>query len=284
MNYTKITFRFADDAEPFVADIVAAQLGEIGFDSFEETTLGFVGYCPTNIFDEEEMTRAIDSLPCHVSYRYRIEPMEDKDWNETWEQNSFEPIDIDHRCIIFGTKDSGKFNCEYPILINPKQAFGSGHHQTTRLIIRYLLDFDLKDKAVLDMGCGTGVLGIVAAKRGTKKVVAIDIDEWSQRNAQENAALNGVSDRIEVRLGSAEQIGSDHFDLILANINRNILLEQMAFYAAALNAGGALIISGFYSTDVPILQKKAEEVGLKLIAQKSDDDWTMCVLEKYSSH
>ena len=279
MDYTKITFRFGEGGD-FVADIVAAQLGEIGFDGFEETTQGIVGYCPAHLFDEAAMNRAIGELPYAIAYKYRIAPMEDKNWNETWEQNSFDPIDIDGRCTIFGTKNAPEIHCECPIKINPKQAFGSGHHQTTRLIIRQLLDFKLTNKTVLDMGCGTGVLGIVAAKRGAKKVVAIDIDPWSQRNAQENAALNGVSDHIEVRLGSAEQIGSDHFDLILANINRNILLDQMPTYKAALNAVGTLIISGFYEEDATILHKKAESLGLRLVAQQTDDNWTMCIFEK----
>ncbi len=280
MEYTKITFRFDDDAESYVPDIVAAQLGEISFDSFEETTQGIVGYCPTHLFDEQAMNRAIGQLPCHVGYRYRIEPMEDKNWNEVWEQNTFAPIDIDGRCIIFGTRNAPEIQCEYPIEINPKQAFGSGHHQTTRLIIRHLLNFELTNKRVLDMGCGTGVLGIVAAKRGAQCVVAIDIDPWSQRNAQENAALNGVSDRIDVRLGSMEQIGSDRFDVVLANINRNTLLKQMAAYATALNAGGTLIISGFYATDTEILQHCAEKVGLHFVAEQTDENWTMCVFEK----
>lgn len=279
MEYTKTTFRF-ENAEDFVPDIVAAQLGEIGFDSFEETTQGIVGYCPTRLFDEQAMNRAIGELPYHIGYKYRIEPMEDRNWNETWEQNTFEPIDIDHRCIIFGTKNAPETTCEYPITINPKQAFGSGYHQTTRLIIRYLLDFNLAGKCVLDMGCGTGVLGIVAAKRGARRVVAIDIDPWSQRNAIENAALNHAEAAIEVRLGSTEQIGGDRFDVVLANINRNTLLEQMAAYTNALNANGTLIISGFYDTDTEILRKKAESLGLRFVAEQTDENWTMCVFEK----
>lgn len=279
MEYTKITFRF-EHTDDFVPDIVAAQLGENGFDSFEETTRGIIGYCPAHLFDEAAMNRAISELPYDITYQYRIETLADKNWNETWEQNSFEPIDIDGRCIISDSKYASEITCEYPIIINPKQAFGSGSHQTTRLIIRYLLDFDTKNKSVLDMGCGTGVLSIVAAKCGARRIVAIDIDPWSQRNATENASLNHTETLIDIRLGGAEQIGDDRFDIVLANINRNTLLEQMPTYAQALNQNGTLIISGFYTTDTDILRQKAESFGLHFVIEKTDNDWAMCVFRK----
>lgn len=279
MDYKQVTFRITNDQD-FAADLLANCLGEIGFDSFEETTQGIIGYCPASLFDEKRMTSAIDELPIVLKYSYRITEIADQNWNEVWEQNSFEPIDIGGRCVIHSTEKPASNKYEYDIIINPKQSFGSGYHQTTRLIIKQLFSFSsLNGKSVLDMGCGTGVLGVLAAKLGAKHVTAIDIDPWSQRNAIENAAANYIKN-MEVILAAVENIGSKQFDLILANINRNILLEHLPYYAAALTSNGTLIISGFYATDVAVLRQKAELLGMRFIAQASEEDWTMCVFEK----
>lgn len=278
MRYTQVTFRLQSDND-FAADLLTAALSEIHFDSFEETTRGIVAYCPTALFDEAAMNTAIAALPVPLTYDYRIADMPDIDWNAVWEQNSFTPIDIDGRCIIHNTRTTPTHPYEYDITIDPQQAFGSGNHETTRLIIRKLISMDLVGKTILDMGCGTGILAILAAKRGAAHIAAVDIDEWSVRNTTANCALNHI-DNICALLGSVEQVSANTYDIILANINRNILLEHLPTYAAMLNAGGTLIISGFYSADVPPLRAKAECCGLHYADSATDDDWTILTFYK----
>ncbi|MGN0187139.1 MAG: 50S ribosomal protein L11 methyltransferase [Paludibacteraceae bacterium] len=278
MKYTQVTFRLQGDATPMV-EVLVAVLAEIHFDSFEETTNGITAYCPTALFDETVMHAAIAALPTALQYDYRIADMPDIDWNATWEQNSCEPIDIDGRCIIHNTRYRPTKPYEYDIIVNPQQAFGSGSHETTRLVIKSLMNTDLHEKTVLDMGCGTGILSIFAAIRGAKSVMAIDIDEWSVQNTADNCRLNDIT-CVTVKLGSIETIENRKFDLILANINRNILLAHLPMYANALNENGSIIISGFYSTDVPMLQTQAHKYGLHCQYCASDNDWTTLTFVK----
>ncbi len=278
MEYTKVTFRLKD-TEDFASDLLAATLGEIGFESFEETTQGINCYCPTALFDEAEMNTTLNELPIALDFAYRVEKIADQNWNETWEQNSFKSIEVNEHCLIHNVQSQPEKPYKYDITIAPKQAFGSGSHETTRLIINYLINENISGKTVLDMGCGTGILSIFAAMRGARKITAIDIDEWSTRNTEENIRLNNLSN-IEVKLGSAELLGDEKFDIILANINRNILLEHLPIYSNVINPHGTLIISGFYSSDAPILIAKAIENGFQKTAEKSDNDWTMLVFEK----
>lgn len=276
MKYTQVTFRLQGDAAP-MAEVLIAVLAESHFDSFEETSNGITAYCPTALFDETAMHAAIAALPMALTYDYRIAEMPDIDWNATWEQNAFAPIDVDGRCCIHNTRTTPPHPYEYDITIDPQQAFGSGNHETTRLVISELLNTDLTGKSVLDMGCGTGILSILAMKRGAKSVTAVDIDEWSVRNTATNCALNGING-VNIRLGSIETVAHGKFDLILANINRNILLEHLPTYATMLTDSGTLIISGFYSADVPSLQAQADMCRLQCTACHSDNDWTILVL------
>ena len=271
MRYTQVTFRLQSDSD-FAADLLTAALSEIHFDSFEETTRGIVAYCPTALFDEAAMNTAIAALPVPLTYDYRIADMPDIDWNAAWEQNSFTPIDIDGRCIIHNTRTTPTHPYEYDITIDPQQAFGSGNHETTRLIIRNLISMDLVGKTILDMGCGTGILAILAAKRGAAHIAAVDIDEWSVRNTTANCALNHI-DNICALLGSVEQVSANTYDIILANINRNILLQDMHHYAEALQPGGQLFMSGFYVEDLPIIEEECQRNGLRVEGYKERHNW-----------
>lgn len=276
MEYVKVTYR-TEDVEEWANDLLASMLGEIGFESFEETSRGIVGYCPAPAFDEEAMKQTVTELPIADTslIAYRIETIADQNWNAVWEQNSYEPIEVSGECIIHGSNKEVSQEYKYDIIINPVQSFGSGYHETTRMILTYLLEMDIADKAVLDMGCGTGVLGILACLRGAGSLVAVDIDEWSWRNAIENIEANDI-EGAEVVLGDASQLADfpNSFDIVLANINRNILLNDMEAYISTMTDGAQLIMSGFYLEDLDMIRQKAESLGLHYLDHKTDNDWT----------
>lgn len=273
MQYSTVTFQFRFQ-EDFAADIFINELAQIGFDSFEETDNGCIAYIPTNLLDLNQLQQQIDSFPYKGINVLGTTDIEDKDWNEEWEKNYFQPIIIGDKCVIHSTFHHDIPKLPYDIIINPQMAFGTGHHQTTSMMLKAILDTDFSGKQVLDMGCGTAVLAILARMRGAAHVTAIDIDDWCVRNAQENIQLNNI-DGIEVLLGDAELLKDKHFDIILANINRNILLNDMPLYAATLQHGGMLFMSGFYVTDIPVLTEKAAELDLQLTARQQTDNWAM---------
>ena len=203
---------------------------------------------------------------------YEAEP-EEKNWNEELEKNFFQPIVIDNRCVIHSTFHKDYPKAEYDIVINPQMAFGTGHHETTSSILGELLEADLKGKSVLDMGCGTSILAILASMRGAGKVTAIDIDDWCVNNSRDNIALNGISN-ITVELGDASLLnGREPFDVVIANINRNILLQDMPAYAACMKKGSELYISGFYTEDIPVLREKAESLGMEYVHHREKHNW-----------
>ena len=276
MDYIKVTFR-TEDVEEWANDLLASMLGEVGFESFEETSRGIVGYCPAPAFDEDAMKQTVAELPIDDTslIAYRIETIADQNWNAVWEQNGYEPIEVSSECIIHGSNKEFSQDYKYDIIINPVQSFGSGYHETTRMILTYLLEMDIEDKAVLDMGCGTGVLGILACLRGAGSLVAIDIDEWSWRNAIENIEANDI-EGAEVIHGDASQLAEfpNCFDIVLANINRNILLNDMEAYIGAMTNSAQLIMSGFYLEDLDMIRSKAESLGLHYLDHRTDNDWT----------
>lgn len=271
MNYIKVEFS-CDPNNEIVNSILAAVLGEIGFDSFEEAENGTIGYIPEPLFNEDILKDTIGKLPVEADIHYTTEKIEGKDWNEEWEKNYFEPLIIDNQCIIKSTFHKNTDVYPYTILIDPKMAFGTGHHQTTRLMMREILQMDLKGKSVLDMGCGTAVLAILTSMRGADPIVAIDIDEWAYDNAIENTQLNNIGN-IEVLTGGAELLGNRTFDIILANINRNILLADIRIYVSVLNEGGELYMSGFYLEDIPAIREECEKYNLKFIHHIQEDNW-----------
>ncbi len=285
MDYHKITLRITDNAG-FVKDILMSYLGDAGFESFEETSLGFNAYIPENLYDKSTLLSIIndatETYNCQIAYREEL--VKEQNWNAVWEQNSFEPIEVGDKLVIYPTSrkqeyQDGKF--KYQIELNPVQAFGSGYHETTRMMLSYIMEEELENKAFLDMGCGTAVLAILARKRNALPVVAIDIDHWSTENAIDNAKINNVSD-IQVVLGDASAIESlrTEFDCIFANINRNILTQDIPLYVNSLAKGGSLFVSGFYAEDMDIIRKAAEAVGLEYKSHKSENNWVAAKFSK----
>ncbi len=274
MQYIEVTFTVSPVSET-ANDIIAALAAELGFESFVESPEGTIGYVPASLYNEEALRESLTDFPMSdTSITFTAQEMEDKDWNEEWEKNFFEPIVVDDRCVIHSTFHKEYPKATYDIIINPQMAFGTGHHQTTRLIIGYLLDTDLQGKTVLDMGCGTSILAILASMRGATSLTAIDIDEWCVNNSIDNLALNHI-DNIKVFQGDASSLATEGpFDVIIANINRNILLADMQYYVARMNEGAEIYFSGFYESDLPMIQAEAERLGLRYLSHRVEKDWT----------
>ncbi len=278
MQYTQVDIRLSQ-ATDFAKDLLTAQLADLGFDTFVDTdSNSFSAYIPSAQLQEQTLCSLLHDFAFAKAELLAVNPCEDKDWNAEWERNSFQPIIIGDECCIHAPFHTNLPHCRYDIVINPKMAFGTGTHQTTSLIIQALLQLPLQDKAVLDMGCGTGILAILARLRGACPVTAIDIDNWCTDNAKENCTLNHIND-IEILLGDARLLQNRHFDLIIANINRNILLMDMPSYAAALNPNGTLLLSGFYTEDIPVLQTQAESLGLACSQHHAKDNWALLCLQ-----
>ena len=273
MKYFEITFT-TNPCNETVNDVVSALAGEIGFESFVEWENGVQAYVQQSLFDEEALEEMVANFPLpDTQITYTVQEAEDKDWNEEWEKNFFQPIVIGDRCCIHSTFHKDTPQTEYEILINPQMAFGTGHHETTSSIINELLEADLQGKSVLDMGCGTSILAILASMRGADPITAIDIDDWCVNNSRDNIELNGISN-ITVELGDANLLkGREPFDVIIANINRNILLADMAQYAACMHSGSELYMSGFYVQDIPAIQEKAESLGMEFIHHREKNNW-----------
>lgn len=278
MRYKKVTVRLTPVDETASA-LVQMELGERGFEAFVDNETGFEGYIQTSQYDAETMT-GVETGVAGVTMEWEAEDAPDADWNEEWERESFTPIDIDGRMTIRAPEHPQGPRDAVEILIDPRMAFGSGHHETTRMIARWLLRNDLRGKSVIDMGCGTGVLAIAAKKLGAARVTAVDIDEWSVRNAESNARLNGVE--IEVRQGDAstptEEEGGN--DIFLANINRNILCAGMPHFAKSIRSGGTLVMSGFLADDVEPLRHCCAANSLTMEGTAEDGEWRIAWCRK----
>lgn len=257
-------------------EILMAELIEIGFDSFTEEHEGILAYIQKDLFDEKQLEEInlFSNEAVKISYTYKEMP--NINWNEEWEKN-FEPINVENQVSIRAEFHENQ-NLPHEIIIQPKMSFGTGHHPTTHLMIQQMLEMDFKDKKVLDMGCGTSVLAIYAKMKGAKDVLAIDIDEWSVENSKENAERNNVELRIE--LGTAENLGKEKFDIILANINRNILISDIPTYVKDLNEGSELLLSGLCFFDVDDILEVCTEQGLKLKNKQQREEWCSLLLEK----
>ena len=273
MKYFEVTFSVSPCNET-VTDILSALIAETGFESFVECEGGLQAYVQQSLFDENALKGIIADFPLpDTEITYTITEPEDKDWNKEWEKNFFQPIVIDNRCVIHSTFHKDYPKAEYDIVINPQMAFGTGHHETTSSILGELLDADLKGKSVLDMGCGTSILAILASMRGADPVTAIDIDDWCVNNSRDNIALNNINN-ITVELGDASLLeGRKPFDVIIANINRNILLNDMAAYTACMHKGSEIYMSGFYVQDIDAIRSKGESLGLKFVHYREKNNW-----------
>ncbi|MBR2292207.1 MAG: 50S ribosomal protein L11 methyltransferase [Prevotella sp.] len=289
MKYYEVEFTispFSSDA----ADLICALAGDAGFETFEETETGVKGYVQQSLFSEEDLQTAIADFPFEgITVSYTVSEAEDRDWNEQWEQEGFEPIIIDNRLVIHDGRhlpeDSLMANCDLSIEIDAHLAFGTGTHETTRMVCATLLSYlspltaHLSPLRILDCGTGTGILSICALKLGAASAIGYDIDEWSVDNARHNAVINRVDDRFTSLLGDATILNKveGQFDLVMANINRNILLADMPAFRAKMAPGARLILSGFYTADIPLLVEKAATLGLHLEQQKEDHDWACLV-------
>lgn len=288
MKYFVANFKIECEAELMqpARELLSAAACEAGFEAFEDTDDGLLGYVQRQMYDKEALDAAIaDYMPEGAAVSYAVEEVPDQNWNQGWEDEGFEPIGVSDNLVIYDAKhtdremfagDDGVMR----IFIEARNAFGTGTHQTTRMILRRLLAMDVQGKSVLDCGCGTGILGITASRLGADPVLGYDIDEWSADNAQHNAALNGV-ENMSVMLGDASVLDNvaECFDVVIANINRNILIADMSAFCAHMKEGAQLILSGFYEADVPMIEAAAKEHGLSLCDVVKDEEWA-CALFK----
>ncbi len=278
MNYIEVKFVCQPYGEA-TKDVLAALAAEVGFESFVDSESGTTAYIPAKLYDEAALAKMVEEFPLDAEISYHIQEIEGQDWNEEWEKNYFQPLVIDDRCIVQSSLHNAPRNFENNITIDPKMAFGTGHHQTTELMIRSILEEDFSGKPLLDMGCGTAILAILASMRGAGPILAIDIDQWAYDNAMENLKLNSIGN-VEVLIGDAELLGSTRFDVILANINRNILLNDIHRYAQVLNDNGMLFMSGFYTEDIPAICTECEKQGLTYISHTEKDNWVAVKFRK----
>src|ERR1700760_4182873 len=268
MNYYELLFTTMP-VEDYQQDLLNNELAGIGFDTFEEVELGFKAYIPAVDFNRELLELHVEPYHRLFSFTYEITLIPQKNWNEVWESN-FEPIAISDKIFVRATFHEPKPEFEYEIVIDPKMAFGTGHHQTTSMMLELMLENEFAGKNVLDMGCGTGILAIMASKLGAAKVTAIDYDIVCFESTEENAQLNHI-DNITAMCGSKEVIPDVQYDTILANINRNILLDQISRYSEVLKTDGELYLSGFYEQpDLDIIMDEARKYGLKYIIHKNN--------------
>ena len=299
MKYYEVEFNLT----PYSADacdLLAALAGEAGFETFEEKENGLLGYVQQSLFDEAALQEALEDFPFEgITIGYDVREAEDRDWNEQWEQEGFEPIVIQRRevrgergekcpaIVIHDGRHLPQCDCELSIEIDAKLAFGTGTHETTRMVCSALLSYlspltpHLSPLKILDCGTGTGILAITALKLGACEAVGYDIDEWSVDNARHNAVINRVDDRFTSLLGDVSILKevAGTFDLVMANINRNILLADMPMMHEKMAPGARLILSGFYTADIPMLTEKAQSLGMTLVSQDEDNDWACLVFQ-----
>ena len=254
-------------------DILAALLGEKNFESFVPDAEGLSAYVKKELYDAAAVREVVASYPFEGKIEFSEELIPGQDWNSEWEKNYFQPIVFENRCVVHSSFHHDYPSAEYDIVIDPRMAFGTGHHETTSSIISEMLEADLKGKSVLDMGCGTSILAILASMRGANPVTAIDIDDWCVNNSKDNIALNHIHN-ITVELGDANLLkGRKPFDVIIANINRNILLADLPHYAACMHPGSEIFMSGFYMQDIPFIREKAESLGMEFVHHREKNNW-----------
>ena len=276
MNYTKITFKLYPDSEEN-REILVAVLSDMPFESFDETEDKLMGYVPGDTFNLEEMFKITFTLPFSMDTENEIIP--DQNWNEVWEKNYFKPLLIGGRCLVRAPFHTEYKPAEFELVIEPKMAFGTGNHETTTLMAEQILNMDLMGKTVLDMGCGTGILGMLASLKGAKSITAIDNDTWSFESTVENASLNNISN-LDAKLGDASLLGSETYEVIFANIHKNVIINDLPAYENVLQSGGKLYLSGFYTHDMAEVKTKAESLGLLETGFHEKNNWVVYSFQK----
>lgn len=255
-------------------DILAAMLAESGFETFVPDSDGVTAYIKAELYSKVAVDAVLADFPMEAKFNMTDTKVEGRDWNSEWEKNYFQPIVIDNLCVVHSSFHKDIPQCRYDIVIDPKMAFGTGHHATTTLIMRRLLSMDLTGKTVVDMGTGTGILAILASMRGAEKIDAIEIDEFAFNNAVDNVKLNSA-ENICLHLGDAAQLKPlGGVDLFVANINRNIITADLSAYVATLKSGATVLLSGFYEEDIPVILEVAEPLGLKYKSHEVMNRWT----------
>ncbi len=289
MKYLLTRFNIACSSQDLLQpcrELLADACGECGYESFEDTDEGINGYIQQDKYSEMSVQRTIEDFPMKdVTIIYETEEIPDQDWNATWEETGFEPIVVAGKVTIYdarNTADKEQFSTPVSIGIHASNAFGTGTHETTRMVVETLLETPLHERRVLDCGCGTGILAITAIFCGASTAVGYDIDEWSVDNAMHNARLNGVENRMEVLLGDSSVLShvDGVFDVVMANINRNILLADLEHFKSVMVRDGILVISGFYEEDAQLLIEAAGHLGLHEVSRKTDNNWC-CMKFKY---
>ncbi|HYC85206.1 MAG TPA: 50S ribosomal protein L11 methyltransferase [Chryseosolibacter sp.] len=275
MHYTRLQVKCL----PEYAEILMAELAEIGFETFMETENGFEAYVEDDRYEKDLLQSIKAKYLLHTDLHFSFDRIEKKNWNEEWER-SYEPIIVDDRCLIRAEFHKPEKFYPYEVIITPKMSFGTGHHQTTYLMVKNQMTIDHRNARVMDAGCGTAILAIMACKLGAAEVLAFDIDEWSVTNGNENIAINGCSG-ISIRQGTILEVDPEGiFDIILANINKNVLLEEMKVYSKYMKPGSRLLISGFYTHDIGDLLAEASQHGLKEMHRDERETWACIQLEK----
>ena len=275
MKYIEVYFNIKalDSAEfnaEMVREILVAELAALNFESFLNNANGLQAYVQEDAFDEQALKDLYILNNRNFEIKIEVNSIEQQNWNAEWEKN-FEPIEVDGKCLVRASFHDKK-EVEFDIVITPKMSFGTGHHETTHQMISQILNLEMKSKRVLDMGCGTGILAILASMKGANSITAIDVDEWAYLNTMENVLENNC-DQIVVKHGGAELVGKDSFDFVFANINLNILLNDMSAYANVMHSGSKIIFSGFYTSDIPLIDKKAESLGMYSIGKTEKNKW-----------
>lgn len=255
-------------------DVLAASLAGTGFESFIETGSGLEAFIPASVFNPDEVKSILLPFEDRFKFGIRQKFIKSRNWNEEWEKNYFKPLVIAGECLVRAPFHKDYPSCRYEVVIEPNMAFGTGNHETTSLMMEEILKQDLSGKLVLDMGCGTGILGILASMKGASHITAIDIDNWSVEGTRENARRNHIRN-LTVQQGDAHLLGKEKYDLILANIQKNVLLNDLPAYAKCLKKNGWLFMSGFFTEDVPDIKKKAEETGLTDCGCSSKNNWVV---------
>ncbi len=279
MDYISLEIHYTPLSEA-ASDLMAAFLADMGYESFVSNTFGLTAYIQADNYSEKSVRDMLDDFPMPIEYSLSSELIKSQDWNSEWEKNYFQPIMIGDNCCVHSSFHKDVPDTKYDIVIDPKMAFGTGHHATTSMMLRHLLDLDIANKNVIDMGAGTGILSILAKMRGAKNVSGIEIDPDAAENARENVELNNVE--VEILTGDASKLDSlEPADIFIANINRNVILADLKHYEKSLKKGATMLLSGFYEDDIPLLERALNLYGLNIESKLVEpDNWASLRVKK----